>query len=114
MRTQDWVWAFICRVHKSPHGMEDLGGGQDPCGNNRGSEGQRGMGIFLKSWVGADNRRGDVDKVLGLLQCVCRRSLREMIASVGSEWRLPREISMWFGGTGLRLLGCLFVFLTGP
>lgn len=94
--------------------MEDLGGGQDPCGNNRGSEGQRGMGIFLKPWVGADNRRGDVDKVLGLLQCVCRRSLREMIASVGSEWRLPREISMWFGGTGLRLLGCLFVFLTGP
>lgn len=65
-------------------------------------------------WVGADNRRGNVDKVLGLLQCVCRRSLREMIASVGSEWRLPREISMWFGGTDLRLLGCLFVFLTGP
>ena len=32
-------------------------------------------------WVGADNRRDDVDKVLGLLQCVYRRSLREMIAS---------------------------------
>lgn len=59
-----------------------------------GSEGQRGMGSFLKSGAGVDNRRDAVDKVLGLLQCVCQRSLYEMIASVGSEWRLPCEISM--------------------
>lgn len=51
-------------------------------------------------WVGVDNHSGDVDKVLGLLECVCQRPLYEMIASVGSEWR--------FGGIDLRLLGCLF------
>lgn len=43
-----------------------------------------------------------MDKVLGLLERVCRWPLYEMIASVGSEWR--------FGGIDLRLLGCLFVF----
>lgn len=57
-------------------------------------------------WVRVDNHSGDVDKVLGLLECVCQRPLYEMIASVGSEWRS--------GGIDLRLLGCLFVFPTVP
>lgn len=64
------------------------------------SKGQHGMGR------GRQSKWRDVDKVLGLLERVCRRPLYEMIASVGSEWR--------FGGIDLRLLGCLFVFPTVP